>query len=65
MGIAFAKWLDIFLDYALSLAKNGDIKSAYEVIASAYSANVFYHSKKAVLAIHICWFSKLTLHHDI
>ena len=62
MGISFTHWLDIFLENGLSLAQSGDIKSAYEVIASACSANVFYHSPKAMLAIHICWFSEFESH---
>ncbi|KAL9125829.1 MAG: hypothetical protein Q9217_005026 [Psora testacea] len=64
MGISFAEWLDIFLENGLSLAKSGDPNAAYEGIASAYNANVFYHSPKAVLAIHICWFTCALLAND-
>ncbi|KAL9098728.1 MAG: hypothetical protein Q9163_005663 [Psora crenata] len=64
MGITFTEWLHIFLHNALSLAKNGDAKAAYEVIASAYSANVFYHSPKALVAIHVCWLSCALLCED-
>ncbi len=56
--IAFETWLDMFLEYALVIAHNGDIESAYGIIASAYHANVFYHSPNLLLLINVCWFSK-------
>ncbi|KAI9821550.1 MAG: transcription factor TFIIIC subunit tfc4 [Phylliscum demangeonii] len=54
-GIDFTEWLDIFLRYALGLAKEGDGSSAYDVISAAHDANVFYHSPDAVFLIHVCW----------
>ena len=57
-GVPFSAWLDTFLEYALALAKSGDIKSAYDTIASAFHANVFFHSPEALFLIHVCWFSK-------
>lgn len=58
-GIPFHVWLDIFLEYAMALAQSGDNQSAYEVLASASSANVFYHFPDSMFLIHVCWFSKL------
>ena len=58
MGVCFTDWLEIFLESSLELAKNGEIKSAYDNIASALAANVFYHSPDALLSVYICWFSK-------
>lgn len=57
-GIPFKVWLDMFLDYALAIARDGEVKFAYEIIASALSANVFVHSKESLFLIHVCWFSK-------
>lgn len=57
-GIAFHVWLDIFLEYGMALAGAGDIRSAYEVIATAFHANVFFHSPDSQYLIHVCWFSK-------
>ena len=57
-GIAFHVWLDVFLDYAVVLAQGGDIKSAYEIIATAFHANVFFHSPESQNLIHVCWFSR-------
>lgn len=63
-GIKFDAWLDIFLAYALKLARESKIQAAYEIILSASSANVFYHSPPCLFLIHVCWFSKLLLHID-
>lgn len=57
-GISFEDWLDVFLEHGLSLVQEGDIKSAYETIAAAFHANIFYHSPEALFSIHVCWFSK-------
>ena len=61
MGVLFTDWLEVFLESGLELAKHRKIKSAYENIASALSANVFYHAPDALLSIHVCWLSGLTL----
>jgi hypothetical protein len=63
-GIKFHAWLDIFLEYALTLARESKIQAAYEIILSASSANVFYHSPPCDFLIHVCWFSKLLLHNN-
>lgn len=57
-GIPFTVWLDIFLEYGVALSRNGDIEAAYEIIAAAFHANVFYHSTESLFQIHVCWFSK-------
>ncbi|KAI9825411.1 MAG: transcription factor TFIIIC subunit tfc4 [Thelocarpon impressellum] len=54
-GIEFDEWLDIFLEYALCLAKMGRATDSYEIINSAYDAIVFYHSPDRVFLIHLCW----------
>ncbi|KAL6715712.1 transcription factor TFIIIC subunit tfc4 [Lecanora helva] len=56
-GIEFRIWLDMFLEYGLMLALEGEIDLAYEIIASAYHANVFFHSQESLCLIHICWFT--------
>ncbi|KZF24968.1 TPR-like protein [Xylona heveae TC161] len=55
-GIDFDRWLDIFLEYALNLAKEGDAEKAYEVVTAAADANVFYHSAQSKMLIHVAWF---------
>ena len=57
-SIPFHSWLDIFLQYALLLAKNGDVESSYGIISTVSDANVFYHSSDSMFLIHVCWFSK-------
>lgn len=57
-AMKFQSWLDIFLEYALTLAKCDNVKAAYEVILSASNANVFYHSSQCMFIIHVCWFSQ-------
>lgn len=57
-AIKFQSWLDIFLEYALTLAKCGRVQAAYEAIISASNANVFYHSSQCMFLIHVCWFSQ-------
>ena len=60
-GINFRVWLELFLEYALTLAQGGSILSSYEIIAAAYHANVFYHSSDSLFLIHVCWFSEYVL----
>lgn len=60
-GIAFKTWLDIFLEYAFYLAESGNLAFAYDIVAAARDANVFYHARESMLLIHICWFSTLVL----
>jgi general transcription factor 3C polypeptide 3 (transcription factor C subunit 4) len=51
-------WLDIFLEYALVISGQGEAADAYDTLAAAADASVWYHSKPDTLQIHICWFSK-------
>ena len=60
LGIPFAEWLDVFLEYSLELMKKGDVETSYDYVRCARSANVFFHSPDANLAIHVCWFGKYT-----
>lgn len=62
--ITFHAWLEIFLEYALTLAQGGSILSSYEIIAAAYHANVFYHSIDSLFLIHVCWFTCALLGND-
>jgi len=54
-GISFSAWLDIFLDYALCLIREGKQQEAYDICEAAKDATVFYHSKEFMFLIHICW----------
>ncbi len=61
-GIPFQTWLDIFLEYALFLAQDGNLAFSYDVIAGARDANVFYHSPDPLLLIYVCWFCRSWLY---
>lgn len=63
-GIPFHVWLDIFLEYALTLAQGGNILPSYEIVAAAFNANVFYHSPESLFVIHVCWFTCALLGND-
>ncbi|KUJ12679.1 RNA polymerase III transcription factor-like protein TFIIIC subunit Tfc4 [Mollisia scopiformis] len=54
-GISFRKWLDIFLDYALCLARDGQAKASYEICEAAKDAIVFCHSREDMFLIQLCW----------
>ncbi|KAI1008174.1 hypothetical protein K3495_g62 [Podosphaera aphanis] len=54
-GISFSRWLDIFLEYALCLAKNGHSHQSYELCEAAKDAIVFYHSREDMFLINLCW----------
>lgn len=56
-GIQFDGWLDIFLQYALIVAGQGEPEEAYDTLAAAADASVWYHSKRSTRLIHICWFT--------
>jgi len=58
-GLDFETWLDIFLEYAIFLAEDGETASAYETVISASRANVFFHSKDRMFLIHVTWFGEL------
>ena len=54
-GIPFEDWLDVFLEYALCLAKQGKRTRAYEFVQAAYDCNVWYHSHESCFLIHVAW----------
>ncbi|ESZ97604.1 hypothetical protein SBOR_2005 [Sclerotinia borealis F-4128] len=54
-GISFSSWLDIFLEYAICLAKDGNDRGSYEICESARDAIVFYHRREDMFLIHVCW----------
>ncbi|KAL1842140.1 hypothetical protein VTK73DRAFT_3194 [Phialemonium thermophilum] len=51
-GIPFDEWLDLFLDYALRLAREGQVREAYEICMSAKDSVVF-KSKENSFLIHL------------
>jgi general transcription factor 3C polypeptide 3 (transcription factor C subunit 4) len=57
-GISFADWLEIFLEYAFVVSGQGDSEEAYNVLAAAADASIWYHSKDKTRHIHICWISE-------
>ena len=60
-GIFFSTWLDIFLDFALCLARHGRKQEAYEMCESAKDCALWYHDRDAFFLIHLCWLSKFYL----
>ncbi|KAI9873850.1 MAG: transcription factor TFIIIC subunit tfc4 [Pleopsidium flavum] len=63
-GISFETWLDILLEYALCLARRGNIDGAYETITVATDANVFFHAHEFMYIIHVCWFTCALIAND-
>lgn len=59
-GISFDDWLDMFLQYALLVAEQGEPEEAYEALGAAADASVWYNSKPKTRLIHVCWFSQST-----
>lgn len=57
-GIPLTQWLDLFMDYALSLARAGRSMEAYEICESARDASVFSRSSEAQFLVHLTWGSK-------
>ncbi|KAL4989488.1 hypothetical protein BDW68DRAFT_67210 [Aspergillus falconensis] len=56
-GISFDEWLDLFLQYALTVAGQGESGEAYDTLGAAADASVWYHSKNSSRLIHVCWFT--------
>ncbi|OAX83651.1 hypothetical protein ACJ72_01982 [Emergomyces africanus] len=56
-SISFEHWLDIFLEYALVLAGQGQSEEAYDTISAAADASIWYHSKPSKFRIYTCWFT--------
>lgn len=50
--IPFTAWLDIFLEYALILANNGNQTRCYNTITATLDCAVWYHDPNAQLLIH-------------
>jgi general transcription factor 3C polypeptide 3 (transcription factor C subunit 4) len=57
-GISFSSWLDIFLDFALCLARQGRMAESYEICEAAKDCALFYHSREELFLIYVCWTSK-------
>ncbi|KAE8348901.1 hypothetical protein BDV28DRAFT_142472 [Aspergillus coremiiformis] len=56
-SISFDEWLDLFLQYALIVAGQGEPEEAYDSLAAAADASIWYHSKPSTRLIHVCWFT--------
>lgn len=54
-GIRFGAWLDIFLEYALCLARNGKVRDSYVVCEAASDSIIFCHSREDMFTIHVTW----------
>ncbi|KAJ5921729.1 Tetratricopeptide-like helical [Penicillium verhagenii] len=54
-GIPFDEWLDLFLQYALTLTSQGEHEEAYSALDSASVASIWFHSKPKSRLIHVCW----------
>ena len=59
-GIPFSTWLDIFLEYALCLARNGRMRESYDLCEAAKDCSVFYRSREDIFLIHVTWCSKFS-----
>lgn len=56
--ISFNSWLDIFLEFALALARNGRMKESYEICEAAKDCALYYTNREDMFLIHVCWLSK-------
>ncbi|KAJ5157041.1 uncharacterized protein N7482_008141 [Penicillium canariense] len=56
-GISFDSWLDIFLQYALTITDQGEPVEAYEALEAAATASIWFHDKRKSRMIHVCWFT--------
>ena len=58
-GISFSAWLDIFLEYAMFLARMGreHREQCYKTLEAALDCTVWYHSRRSMLLIHTVWFT--------
>ncbi|KAF9875669.1 RNA polymerase III transcription factor tfiiic [Colletotrichum karsti] len=54
-GIPFGEWLELFLDYAISLALANRGEEAYQVCEAARDSIVFVNSKDYMFLIHVAW----------
>ncbi|KAH8422545.1 tetratricopeptide repeat protein [Aspergillus melleus] len=56
-GISFDDWFDLFLQYALVVVDQNEADEAYDTLAAAAEASIWYHSRESTRQIHICWFT--------
>ncbi|KAI0857991.1 hypothetical protein F4860DRAFT_505724 [Xylaria cubensis] len=54
-GVSFSEWLDLFLEYALSLAHLERFQESYQVCESARDAEVFAKNREDMFLIHVTW----------
>ncbi|KAI0202148.1 hypothetical protein F4808DRAFT_422090 [Astrocystis sublimbata] len=54
-GVSFNEWLNLFLEYAVSLARQERIVESYQVCESARDAEVFAKNREDMFLIHITW----------
>jgi general transcription factor 3C polypeptide 3 (transcription factor C subunit 4) len=57
-GITIPDWFNLFLEYALCLARNGKPQDSYEICEAAENAKVFCNSKEDIFLLHVTWCSK-------
>jgi len=60
-GITFNEWLDVFLEYALFLARNGDRDESYQICEAIKDSTVFSRSREDMFLVHVVWCSKFPL----
>lgn len=61
-GISFGNWLDLFIDYAISLAAEGQYDEAYRVCEAAKDSTVFTVDEDNTFFIYIAWGGKSSTH---
>ncbi|KAI8948291.1 hypothetical protein F4801DRAFT_468624 [Xylaria longipes] len=54
-GVSFSEWLDLFLEYAISLAHFERFQESYQVCESARDAEVFAKNREDMFLIHVTW----------
>lgn len=47
------------MEYAIVLAKNGQVKKSYEICEAMDDAVVWYHSREDKFLTHLCWAGKI------
>ena len=55
--ITFQQWLDIFCEYAMHLARDGNRETCFDILQTGNNLNVFYHSPPFTQQIHATWLS--------
>ncbi|KAF2201890.1 TPR-like protein [Delitschia confertaspora ATCC 74209] len=53
-NIPFDKWLDIFCQYAVLSARQGNAEQCFATLDRVYEANVFYHSQEYLHRSYLC-----------